>query len=576
MGYDLKMRVWRGDETGGELVDYTVEVEEGEVVLDAIHRLQATQAGDLAVRWNCKAGKCGSCSAEINGRPRLLCMTRLSIFEPAETITVTPMRTFPVLRDLVTDVSFNYEKAKQVPAFTPPADLKPGDYRMQQVDVERSQEFRKCIECFLCQNTCHVVRDHEENKPAFAGPRFFIRYAELDMHPLDTVDRKNMLQEEQGLGLCNITKCCTEVCPEHIKITDNAIIPMKERVVDVKFDPWGKVMRTRREAEQPRTPASDRSGTVTASGGDDATSKTGGRAATTAAAAQTVLRTPPRPPAATPAASATATPTTPVPTTPVPATAERKTAAHAPVVRASSSHAGHGSSELADADRAVASQTAYALTRVSLHGVAELLLAGPQRRANRSIKLVVTDDGFATGPLPRPPWLLAVRGTDLVVGDGTLTLPLHGTFADLAANAGVACAPPADAYPPASDCKPSDRLHLHPAAVAELIRALQIGDHACRVMAATYAASDPPVPVLWPEHFDVGITLDAVNYGVSPGDDAIPEPYAYVGPHTQRKGKFWNQPFGAARLISEFEDADGVIAFFEDGRRQAVNSTPAT
>ena len=200
MGYDLKMRVWRGDDNGGDLVDYTVPVEEGEVVLDAIHRLQATQAGDLAVRWNCKAGKCGSCSAEINGRPRLLCMTRLSIFEPTETITVTPMRTFPVMRDLVTDVSFNYEKAKQVPAFTPPAEPQPGDYRMQQVDVERSQEFRKCIECFLCQNTCHVVRDHEENKPAFAGPRFFIRYAELDMHPLDTVDRKQMLQDEQGLG----------------------------------------------------------------------------------------------------------------------------------------------------------------------------------------------------------------------------------------------------------------------------------------------------------------------------------------------------------------------------------------
>ncbi len=156
MGYDLKMRVWRGDENGGDLVDYTVAVEEGEVVLDAIHRLQATQAGDLAVRWNCKAGKCGSCSAEVNGRPRLLCMTRLSIFEPTDTITVTPMRTFPVLRDLVTDVSFNYEKARQVPAFTPPVNLKPGDYRMQQVDVERSQEFRKCIECFLCQK--HLPR----------------------------------------------------------------------------------------------------------------------------------------------------------------------------------------------------------------------------------------------------------------------------------------------------------------------------------------------------------------------------------------------------------------------------------
>jgi len=231
------MRVWRGDDTGGGLDDFTVEVNDGEVVLDIIHRIQQTQAGDLAVRWNCKAGKCGSCSAEINGRPRLLCMTRMSTFDPAETVTITPMRTFPVIRDLVTDVSFNYEKARQIPSFTPPKDLKPGEYRMQQEDVERSQEFRKCIECFLCQNVCHVVRDHEENKEAYAGPRFLMRIAELDMHPLDTLDRKDMAQEEHGLGLCNITKCCTEVCPEHIKITDNALIPMKERVVDRKYDP---------------------------------------------------------------------------------------------------------------------------------------------------------------------------------------------------------------------------------------------------------------------------------------------------------------------------------------------------
>jgi succinate dehydrogenase / fumarate reductase iron-sulfur subunit len=234
---NLAMRIWRGDASGGDFVNYSVPVEDGEVVLDAIHRLQATEASDLAVRWNCKAGKCGSCSAEINGKPGLMCMTRLSTFEDGETVTVTPMRTFPVIRDLVTDVSFNFEKAREVPAFAPPSDNKGGKYRMQQVDVERSQEFRKCIECFLCQNTCHVIRDHEENKPAFAGPRFFIRYAELDMHPLDTQDRQHMVQEEEGLGLCNITKCCTEVCPEHIKITDNAIIPMKERVVDRKYDP---------------------------------------------------------------------------------------------------------------------------------------------------------------------------------------------------------------------------------------------------------------------------------------------------------------------------------------------------
>ncbi|MFZ4486327.1 MAG: succinate dehydrogenase/fumarate reductase iron-sulfur subunit, partial [Candidatus Nanopelagicales bacterium] len=232
----------------GELKDYDVEVQEGEVVLDVIHRIQAEQATDLAVRWNCKAGKCGSCSAEVNGRPRLMCMTRMNTFEEADTITVTPLRAFPVIRDLVTDVSFNYEKAREVPAFKPPEGLKPGEYRMAQEDVARSQEFRKCIECFLCQNTCHAVRDHEENKTNFAGPRVLMRVAELDMHPLDTVDRQKMAQDELGLGYCNITKCCTEVCPEHIKITDNALIPLKERVADIKYDPirWlGSKIRVR-------------------------------------------------------------------------------------------------------------------------------------------------------------------------------------------------------------------------------------------------------------------------------------------------------------------------------------------
>jgi len=237
MAYDAHFRVWRGDIDGGDLVDFTVPVNLGEVVLDVLHRIQATQAGDLAIRWNCKAGKCGSCSAEVNGRPRLLCMTRMNLFTASDPVVVTPLRAFPVIRDLVTDVSYNYEKAKQVPAFSPQPREADGTYRMAQVDVERGQEFRKCIECFLCQNVCHVIRDHEQNKPAFAGPRHFIRYAELDMHPLDTVDRKQMVQEQAGLGLCNITKCCTEVCPEHIGITDNAIIPLKERVVDTKYDP---------------------------------------------------------------------------------------------------------------------------------------------------------------------------------------------------------------------------------------------------------------------------------------------------------------------------------------------------
>ena len=234
---DVTMRVWRGDDEGGEFAEYRIPLNEGEVVLDVIHRIQATQAPDLACRWNCKAGKCGSCSAEINGKPRLMCMTRMDQL-PEGTVTVAPMRTFPIVRDLVTDVSFNYEVASRFPAFKP-APAGPEGYRMQQIDVERGQEFRKCIECFMCQDVCHVIRDHEENKPAYAGPRFFIRIAELEMHPLDTNDRRDLVRQQMGLGMCNITKCCTEVCPEHIKITDNAIIPMKERVVDADFDPVG-------------------------------------------------------------------------------------------------------------------------------------------------------------------------------------------------------------------------------------------------------------------------------------------------------------------------------------------------
>ena len=236
MGYDLKMRIWRGDQDGGELGDYTVEVSEGEVVLDAINRVQATQAGDLAVRWNCKAGKCGSCSAEINGRPRLLCMTRLSDFDETETITVTPMRAFPVVRDLVTDVSYNYQKAREFPPISLPPRDPDGKRRMMQEDVERGQEFRKCIECFLCQDVCHVLRDHQL-KQRYFGPRFLLRIASLEMHPLDTNDRRELIKQRAGLGFCNITKCCTEVCPEHIKITDNAIIPLKERIVTEYHDP---------------------------------------------------------------------------------------------------------------------------------------------------------------------------------------------------------------------------------------------------------------------------------------------------------------------------------------------------
>ena len=241
---DATVRVFRGeDRASGQFVEYTVPVEPGMVVLDVMFRVQQLRAPDLAVRWNCKAGKCGSCSAEVNGRPRLMCMTRVSSLPATDPITVAPMATFPLVRDLVTDVSFNYEKAKTIPAvrLAPPGP--DGKRRMFQEEVDRVQEFHKCIECFLCQNVCHVIRDHEENKEAYAGPRFFVKLAALEMHPLDTRDRIEMIRAKEGLGYCNITKCCTEVCPESIRITDNAIIPLKERVVSEFYDPLAWVKR---------------------------------------------------------------------------------------------------------------------------------------------------------------------------------------------------------------------------------------------------------------------------------------------------------------------------------------------
>ena len=234
---DVQVWVWRGDASGGDFMPYKVAADEGMVVLDVVHRIQAENAPDLAVRWNCKAGKCGSCSAEINGHPKLMCMTRMNEFPAGEHITISPVKTFPVVKDLVTDVSFNYEKAKTIPPFKPKPKDSDGKRRMYQEDIDRVQEFHKCIECFLCQDVCHVIRDHDENKQSFSGPRFFVRLAALEMHPLDTNERIDLIRAKHGLGFCNITKCCTEVCPEDIHITDNAIIPLKERVVDMSFDP---------------------------------------------------------------------------------------------------------------------------------------------------------------------------------------------------------------------------------------------------------------------------------------------------------------------------------------------------
>ncbi|MCS6777334.1 MAG: succinate dehydrogenase/fumarate reductase iron-sulfur subunit [Chloroherpetonaceae bacterium] len=249
----VTLKVFRGDVMGGELVTYEVPTQPGMVVLDAIHYIQKNIDGSLAARWNCKAAKCGSCSAEVNGKPRLMCKSRVDEY-PEGVITVTPMRAFPLLKDLVTDVSWNYRVSAKIPPLVPKPEVAGKPFRMQQEDVDRVQEFRKCIECFLCQDVCHVLREHDR-KDGFFGPRQMVKLAALEMHPMDNLNRREQLKNEAGIGFCNITKCCTEVCPEHIHITDNAIIPLKERVADDYFDPVQGLLRRvgliKREKKQP-------------------------------------------------------------------------------------------------------------------------------------------------------------------------------------------------------------------------------------------------------------------------------------------------------------------------------------
>ena len=242
MADSVTFRIFRGepDKDGvpfGKMVDYKVDLDEGMVVLDVVHRIQAEHAPDLACRWNCKAGKCGSCSAEVNGKPRLMCMTRmediLAETPVNEPILVKPMQAFPLTKDLVTDTSWAYQMDQKIKPINGPEEP---DWVFHQEEADRLQEFRSCIECMLCVNTCHVLREHQMYDE-FAGPRFFVRLASLEMHPLDNESRIPEIKDDFGIGYCNITRCCTEVCPAGIQITDNAIIPLKESVVTEYYDP---------------------------------------------------------------------------------------------------------------------------------------------------------------------------------------------------------------------------------------------------------------------------------------------------------------------------------------------------
>jgi len=248
---EIKVRVWKqkNSTAKGKFETYTVHNISTDTsfleMLDILN-MQLVEEGKEPIVFDhdCREGICGTCSLFINGRAHgpdddiTTCQLHMRKFKDGETITVEPFRVgaFPVIKDLVTDVSWNYAQNKKIAPFKPGEKGPDGNYRMMQRDVDRVQEFRKCIECYLCQNVCHVLRDHGK-KDKFVGPRFMIRLASLAMHPLDTEDRIPKVREEYGSGLCNITKCCTEVCPEHIHITDNGIIPLKERVVDRYYDP---------------------------------------------------------------------------------------------------------------------------------------------------------------------------------------------------------------------------------------------------------------------------------------------------------------------------------------------------
>lgn len=209
-------------------------------------------------------------------------------------------------------------------------------------------------------------------------------------------------------------------------------------------------------------------------------------------------------------------------------------------------------------------EDAYTRTRHSLHGLAELVLAGPRYRQGGSIKLRVQREGIRTRDEP----VVAVSGSALVTAD--VRVDVDGlTFAQAAARIGLEASRLDDVYSDGAKVSPDETIHLDPGSVRQLEHALALGDQALRRF--TEAAD----PILWPEHFDVAIDIGEVTYGVSPGDSYLDRPYAYVarpGPFT---GEFWNAPFGAARRLAELGDADGIVAFFRQGVERARTTPPS-
>lgn len=218
---------------GSRLEEFKVPVLKGMHVLDALKHIQREIDGTLAFRWNCSEGICGSCSMEVDGKPVLACKTKI----PGEKFLIEPMKVFPIVKDLVPDVREVREKAKIYRPYLLAKD-KDQAWRMQEDQIGEVSEARKCIDCYLCYDVCHVIRNHEDKK--FAGPVNIVRAIGLDKHPKSNVERSLLLSREGSLWSCNMTRCCSEICPQEIKITQNFITYAKERVVSEK-NPFRKL-----------------------------------------------------------------------------------------------------------------------------------------------------------------------------------------------------------------------------------------------------------------------------------------------------------------------------------------------
>jgi len=223
---------------------------------------------------------------------------------------------------------------------------------------------------------------------------------------------------------------------------------------------------------------------------------------------------------------------------------------------------------------------ALVATRRTLHGIAEHILAAFERSVSGTIRLTATDVGLRTQLVAADPAMLELRaeggGAVLVRHPDGRSVPVEGRLGDLAERLGIGFGLPDPPYPPASGCDAESVAVVDAAALELLARAWWDGDTALRLFAGTHADVSADAlavePVVWPEHLDVSLTLDAVNYGVSPGDAYLAEPYAYVGPHRPRTGPFWQAPFGAAEPLSRLPDAASVLGFFERGRAFAADS----